>query len=63
MKRPSIPHNMQFNLPLPEAAAAALPDGAEKELSRALVELLVSAARESVSHPVQGGRNESEVDD
>jgi hypothetical protein len=63
MKRPAMPHNMQFNLPLPEAPAAALPDGAQRELSRALVELLVSAARESVSNPIQGDGNESEADE
>jgi len=45
------------------APAAALPDGAQRKLSRALVELLVSAARESVSHPIQGGGNESKVDE
>jgi hypothetical protein len=50
---------MQFNLPLLEAPAAALPDDKERELALALVEMLMSAARESERLPAQGGRDES----
>ena len=63
MKRPAIRTNMQFNLPLPDAPAAALPGNKQRELDLALVEMLVSAARESAGRPAQGGGNEPEVDD
>jgi hypothetical protein len=53
---------MQFNLPLPDAPAAALPRNKQRELDLALVELLISAARESTGRPAQGGGNEPEVD-
>ena len=63
MKRPAIRTNMQFNLPLPDAPAVALPFNKQRELDLALVELLVSAARERTGRPAQGGGNEPEVDD
>ena len=63
MKRPANPNNVQFNLPLPEVQAAALPEEKEQELARALVELLVAAARGIVGHPAQGGGNEPEADE
>jgi hypothetical protein len=49
MKRTANPNpsNVQFNLPLPEMPTAVLPDDKERELARALVELLVAAAREN----------------
>jgi hypothetical protein len=53
---------MQFNLPLPDAPAAALSDNKQRELDLALVELLISAARESAGRPAQGGGSEPEVD-
>ena len=62
MKQPAIRTNMQFNLPLPDAPAAALPGNKQRELELALVELLISAARESPGRPPQGGGNEPEVD-
>ena len=62
MKRPAIRTNMQFNLALPDALAAALPGNKQRELDLALVELLISAARESAGRPGQGGGNEPEVD-
>jgi hypothetical protein len=63
MKRLAIHTNMQFNLPLPDAPAAALPGNKQRELGLALVELLISAARETIGRPAQGGGNEPEVDD
>jgi hypothetical protein len=54
-----MPTKMQFNLPLLEAPAAVLPDDKRRELALALVEMLIGAARESVRHPAQGGRDES----
>jgi hypothetical protein len=53
---------MQFNLPLPDAPAAALPGNKQRELDLALMELLISAAREGAGRPGQGGGNEPEVD-
>jgi ABC-type nitrate/sulfonate/bicarbonate transport system substrate-binding protein len=63
MKRPAMPQHLQFNLPLPEAPAATLPDQQQRELTRALVEMLVQAARKCVSHPAHGGGNEPEADE
>jgi hypothetical protein len=63
MKRPANPNHVQFNLPLPEIPAAVLSDEKEQELARALVELLVTAAREIASRPAQGDGNESEADE
>jgi hypothetical protein len=62
MKRPAIRTNLQLNLPLPDAPAAALPDNKQRELDLALMELLISAARESAGRPAQGVGNEPEVD-
>jgi hypothetical protein len=53
---------MQFNLPLPDAPAAALPSNKQRELDLALVELLISAARESAGQPAERGGNEPEAD-
>jgi hypothetical protein len=63
MKRPAIRTNMQFNLPLPDAPAAALPGNKQRELDLALVELLLSAARENVGSPAQGGKSEPKADE
>jgi hypothetical protein len=54
---------MQFNLPLPDAPAAALPGNKQRELELALVELLLSAARENAGGPAQGGESEPKADD
>ncbi|HZU43522.1 MAG TPA: hypothetical protein VE994_12665 [Terriglobales bacterium] len=56
MKRPAVPTNMQFKLPLPDAPAAALPSDKQRELALALTELLLSAALGSNSRPGRGGR-------
>jgi hypothetical protein len=63
MKRSAMPTNMQFNLPLPDVPAAALPGNKQRELDLALVELLISAARESAALPAQGDGNEPEADE
>lgn len=63
MKRPAMPTNLQFNLPLPDAPAAALPSDKRRELALALVELLLSAARESESRQKRGGGDEPEADE
>ena len=62
MKRSAMPTNMQFNLPLLDVPAAALPVNKRRELDLALVELLLSAARESAGQPAQGDANEREAD-
>ena len=62
MKRPAIRMNMQFNLPLPNAPAAALPGNKQRELDLALVELLVNAAREDGRGSAQGGGSEPQAD-
>jgi hypothetical protein len=63
MKRPAIRTNMQFNLPLPDAPAAALPGNKLRELDHALVELLLNAARENARGPAQGGGSEPQADE
>lgn len=58
MKRAAKPLNRQMNLPLLDAPAIA---GGEqqKQLTLALVELLVQAAQESLESQLPGGTNES----
>ena len=63
MKRPAIRTNMQFNLPLPDAPATVLPGNKQKELDLALVELLLSAARENAGGLPQEGESESKADE
>jgi hypothetical protein len=63
MKRPVTPIKMQFNLPLLDVPAAALPANKQRELELALMELLVNAARECADLPAQGDGNESEADE
>lgn len=62
MKRPAIRTNMQFNLPLPDAPAAVLPSNKQRELDVALVELLLSAARENAGDRAQGDGSEPKAD-
>ena len=64
MKSQSKPPLDQLNLPLLHLTPIALPVGKDKELTLALVELLVRAANSSgASAPARkGGANESEVD-
>ena len=57
-----LPH-LQFNLPLADPAPAVLPTDKNEELVHALVELLVTAAKESVAPgTTRGGQDESETD-
>jgi hypothetical protein len=53
---------LQLNLLLSDAPTAALPNDKQRELIVAIAEMLVSAARQSVSHPVRGNGDESEID-
>lgn len=63
MKRSAMPTNMQFNLPLLDVPAAALPVNKQRELDLALVELLLGAALKSLGLPAQGEGNEPEADE
>jgi hypothetical protein len=56
-----MPTNKQFNLPLLDVPAAALPVNKRRELDLALVELLLNAALESAGLPAQGEGNEPEA--
>src|SRR5437867_297762 len=51
----------QMNLPLLNPPATIVPDGKQEELTLALTELLISAARENAELESKGGRNESET--
>jgi hypothetical protein len=52
---------LQLNLSLLTATACVIPDGKQKELVLALVELLTSAASEGVQLQANGGDDESET--
>ena len=52
----------QLHLPLPKPRATGLPSHERKELSDALVELLIHATRESSRQRAQGGNDEPEAD-
>jgi hypothetical protein len=62
VKRPQS-SGLQLNLPLINTPAAAVPEGKQKELALALVELLISGFQDSVQSPATGGGNEPEADD
>jgi hypothetical protein len=61
MKETRKPSDRQLNLSLLNVAATAVPDNKQKELTLALVELLISAAGEGVKPQPNGGRDESET--
>ena len=61
MKRPQS-SGLQLNLPLINTPAAAVPEGKQKELALALVELLISGFQDGVQSPATGGGNEPEAD-
>jgi hypothetical protein len=63
VKRPTQPSGLQLNLPLLDTPAAAVPEGKQKELTLALVELLISGFQDSVPSPTTGGGDEPEADD
>jgi hypothetical protein len=60
MRQPVEP-SLQLNLSLLTTTASAIPDNKQKELMLALVELLSSAAAESVQPQANGGDDESET--
>lgn len=60
MRRPVEP-SLQLNLSLLTATACVIPDGKQKELMLALVELLTSAASQGVQLQANGGDDESET--
>jgi hypothetical protein len=63
MKRPANRTTQELNLPLNDGqAAVAVPGGKQKDLTTALMELLINAARESTKRGEDGGEHESEVD-
>lgn len=57
MKRSAKPRYPQMNLPLLNLPAAASPDE-QNELTIALMELLISAAKEDNEQPGNGGEDE-----
>lgn len=52
----------QLHLPLPKQRATALPSHKRKELSDALVELLIHATGERPTQRAEGGNDEPEAD-
>jgi len=63
MKLQPKPSHLQFNLLLAPGVPAELPSERNKELVQALVELLISAAKESVPASAKGGPDESQADE
>jgi hypothetical protein len=61
VKRLNQESGRQLNLPLRNDAAAAVPEGAQKELALALVELLISGFRETSPSPRTGGGDDPEA--
>lgn len=60
MKQPVKPPGLQFNLPLLDLPALAVPPDKQRELTLTLVELLIDAARPQTEFPVNGGGDEPE---
>ncbi len=61
MKRSAKPLYPQMNLPLFHVPATAIPDDQQKELTIALMELLISAAEEKNEQQGNGGEDEFET--
>ena len=61
MKKAAKRRSGQMNLSLLNPPAAIIPDDQQGQLNRALVELLISAAREGAEQESQGGRDEFEA--
>jgi hypothetical protein len=53
---------LQLNLPLLDARATILPSEKQKELSSALMELLIHAARKACEYPASGEEDEPNAD-
>ena len=61
MKQPAKPPSLQFNLPLLDLPALAVPKEKQRELALALVELLIEAARPHAEFQINGGGDEPEA--
>jgi hypothetical protein len=61
MKRSAKPLYPQMHLPLFNVPATATPDEQQKELTIAVMELLIRAAEEKNEQPGNGGEDESET--
>jgi hypothetical protein len=61
MKQPAKPPYQQLNLSLLHVSATAVPVDKQKELTLALVELLISAAGSGAQPEANGGEYESET--
>jgi hypothetical protein len=61
MKRSYKPLDLQMNLSLMGIPATTVPDDRRRELSQALMELLISALREDVEKQNNGGEDESQA--
>jgi hypothetical protein len=62
VKKATPARETQLNLALVNATPATVPVDKERELGRALVELLLSKFRENIPKLSAGGENESEAD-
>lgn len=61
MKQPEQPPHLQLNLSLRNTPATAIPDGKQRELTLALVELLIGALGEGPQAQTNGGDDESKT--
>jgi hypothetical protein len=61
MKRSHKPLDLQMNLSLLDISVTTVPDDRRRELSQALMELLISALREDVEQRNNGGEDESQA--
>jgi hypothetical protein len=61
MKRSARPLYPQMNLPLVNAPSAVIPDDQQKELTPALMELLIKAAKGKIEQQENGGEDEFET--
>ena len=61
MKRSAKPLCPQMNIPLFSMPATREPDDQQKDLTLALMELLIRAAEEKNEQPGNGGEDESET--
>jgi hypothetical protein len=62
MKQPQRSPRLQLNLSLRNTSATAIPAVKQRELTLALVELLLGAAGEGAQAQANGGDDESETD-
>lgn len=61
LRQPEKPLHLQMNLSLHDMPATAIPSDKQRELASALMELLISATRETAEHPDEGGNDEPET--